>query len=85
MVYLTPKTATSGGFFPNGVNGSLNSSGGSQMATMPAGVPATGGGSTAGTQGKGLFTAGGATLLAVGGIAAYANRQHTTTNQDQAS
>jgi len=38
VVYLTPTTATSGGFFPNGVNGSLNSSGGSQMGTMPAGA-----------------------------------------------
>jgi len=55
--------------------------------------PATGGGSTAGTQDKGLLTAGGAALLAAGGaallaaggIAAYATRQHTTANQDQAS
>lgn len=68
MVYLTPTTATSGGYFPNGVNGSLNSSGGHDARRRPA---------TGGTKDKGLLTA--------GGIAAYATRQHTTTNQDKAS
>jgi len=28
IVYLTPKKATKGGFFPRGVNGSINTSGG---------------------------------------------------------
>jgi Ferritin-like domain len=42
IVYLTPKVATSGGFFPNGVNGVLNAS-------------ATGGGGTAGGQDAGLM------------------------------
>jgi len=84
VVYLTPTTATSGGFFPNGVNGSLNSSGGSQMGTMPAGARPPAVAAPPG-QDKGLLTAGGAALLAAGGIAAYATRQHTTANQDQAS
>lgn len=26
VVYLTPKVATSGGFYPNGVNGQINTS-----------------------------------------------------------
>ena len=84
VVYLTPTTATSGGFSPNGVNGSLNSSGGSQMGTMPAGARPPAVAAPPG-QDKGLLTAGGAALLAAGGIAAYATRQHTTANQDQAS
>jgi hypothetical protein len=27
IVYLTPKAATKGGFFPSGVNGTINTSG----------------------------------------------------------
>ncbi|MCZ2405093.1 ferritin-like domain-containing protein [Paenarthrobacter sp. Z7-10] len=45
IVYLTPKQATSGGFFPAGVNGSINTSGtpgGSQVSDMPSGAPGTG-------------------------------------------
>ena len=37
IVYLTPKVATSGGFYPNGVNGVLNTSG--TGGKMPAGRP----------------------------------------------
>lgn len=73
IVYLTPKAATKGGFFPNGVNGSLNTSGsGAQMGAMPTGGVSTGGGSTAGVEQAGLIGAGGAALLAAGGAAAYA-------------
>ena len=77
MVYLTPTTATSGGFFSQ--RGQRVPQ---QQRRLADGHdarrrPVTGGGSTAGTQDKGLLTA--------GGIAAYATRQHTTANQDQAS
>lgn len=65
------------------MNGSLNTSGGSQMGQMPVGPPNTGGGSTAGTQDKGLLGAGGAALLAAGGAAAYALHQHRG-NADEA-
>ena len=79
IVYLTPKVATSGGFFPDGVNGTLNTSatGGGASATsasggVPAGAPATGGGGTAGGQDTGLMVGGAGALAAAavaGGIA----------------
>jgi hypothetical protein len=79
IVYLTPKVATSGGFFPDGVNGTLNTSatGGGASATsaaggVPAGAPATGGGGTAGGQDTGLMIGGAGALAAAavaGGIA----------------
>jgi len=74
IVYLTPKAATRGGFFPAGVNGSLNTSSGTagQMKQMPSGGVSTGGGSTAGVENTGLIGAGSAALLAAGGAAAYA-------------
>jgi Ferritin-like domain len=66
IVYLTPKVATSGGFYPDGVNGTLNTS--ATGGVMPAGAPETGGGGTAGVQDKGLL-AGGATALAAAAVA----------------
>ena len=76
IVYLTPKVTTSGGFFPDGVNGVLNTSG-TGGGMMPAGAPATGGGGTAGVQDKGLLAGGAGALAAaavVGGIAARRRR-----------
>jgi Ferritin-like domain len=73
IVYLTPKVATSGGFFPDGLNGILNQSAvGGTVPAVPVGAPETGGGGTAGTQDKGLMIGGGAALAAAavaGGIA----------------
>ena len=77
IVYLTPKVATSGGFFPDGLNGILNQS--ATGGTMPAGAPATGGGGTAGVQDQGLMIGGASALAAAavaGGIAA--RRRHVT-------
>ncbi len=76
IVYLTPGAATKGGFFPNGVNGELNSAGGA-----PAGGADTGGGGTAGdssaTQNALLGT--GAGMLAAGvGAAAYAAHRRSS-------
>ena len=71
IVYLTPKVATSGGFYPDGVNGVLNTS--AVGGGMPAGAPQTGGGGTAGLQDKGLLIGGAGALAAAavaGGIAA---------------
>jgi Ferritin-like domain len=70
IVYLTPKMTTSGGFFPNGVNGDINTS--ATGGTMPAGAPQTGGGGTAGVQDTGLMVGGVGALAAAavaGGIA----------------
>ncbi len=70
IVYLTPKVATSGGFFPNGVNGVLNTS--ATGGGAPAGAPETGGGGTAGVQDTGLMIGGAGALAAAavaGGIA----------------
>jgi Ferritin-like domain len=70
IVYLTPKVATSGGFFPGGVNGTLNTS--ATGGLMPAGAPQTGGGGTAGGQDKSLLIGGAGALAAAavdGGIA----------------
>ena len=75
IVYLTPKAATSGGFFPDGVNGVLRASG--TGGVMPAGPPQTGGGGTAGLQDKGLLIGGAGALAAAavaGGIAARQRR-----------
>jgi len=75
IVYLTPKVATSGGFFPNGLNGVLNTS--TTGGGMPAGAPQTGGGGTAGARGKGMLIGGAGALAAAaaaGGIAARRNR-----------
>jgi len=79
IVYLTPKPATSGGFYPNGVNGPLNTSAHGGGA-MPAGAPSTGGGGTAGLQDKGLFAGGGAAAAAgaamIGAVAVRQHRRH---------
>ena len=75
IVYLTPKVATSGGFFPNGLNGILNQS--ATGGTMPAGAPETGGGGTAGVQDTGMLVGGAGALAAAavaGGIAARNRR-----------
>jgi Ferritin-like domain len=75
IVYLTPKVATSGGFYPNGVNGTLNQS--ATGGVMPAGAPETGGGGTAGVQDKGLMIGGAGALAAAvvaGGIAVRNHR-----------
>lgn len=70
IVYLTPSAATSGGFFPAGVNGELRASSGS--GATPSGGVGAGGGSTAGLENAGLLGGGAAALLAAGGAAAYA-------------
>jgi hypothetical protein len=70
IVYLTPKVATSGGFFPAGVNGTLNTS--AVGGDVPAGAPQTGGGGTAGVQDKSVLIGGAGALAAAavaGGIA----------------
>jgi hypothetical protein len=70
IVYLTPKVATSGGFFPDGVNGQLNTS--ATGGDMPAGAPQTGGGGTAGARDMSLLIGGAGALAAAtvaGGIA----------------
>lgn len=45
-----------------------------QMAAVPLGAPATGGGSTAGTQDTGLIALGGASIVAAAGMLAYRRR-----------
>jgi Ferritin-like domain len=75
IVYLTPKVATSGGFFPGGVNGTLNTS--ATGGGMPAGAPQTGGGGTAGVQDKSLLMGGAGALAAAavaGGVAIRSRR-----------
>lgn len=75
IVYLTPKPATSGGFFPNGVNGPVNSSGGGAVA--PSGGAGTGAGGTADGDSGALITGAGAALLGGAGVtAAVAARNH---------
>ena len=74
IVYLTPKVATSGGFYPNGVNGVLNTSG--TGGKMPAGPPQTGGGGTAGVQDQGLLIGGAGALAAAAVAGGLAARQH---------
>jgi hypothetical protein len=50
IVYLTPEVATRGGFFPDGLNGAVNTSGpGSQIPAVP---PQAGGGGTGDGHGK---------------------------------
>lgn len=71
IVYLTPGVATSGGFFPNGVNGSLNQSGGGAMPTGGAGA---GGGGTSGGRDTELLIGG--AVAAVGAVAAAGAYQH---------
>ncbi len=79
IVYLTPKVATSGGFFPSGVNGQLNQSGGGSGSsgtgsTMPSGGVATGAGGASGGHDTGLLVGG--VAAAVGAAAAAGAYQH---------
>ncbi|RZT85853.1 ferritin-like protein [Pseudonocardia sediminis] len=84
IVYLTPTAATSGGFFPDGVNGALKSSGSGAVA--PSGGAETGAGGTAGgTDAGGLLTGAGGVLLGGAGVAAaMAVRNRTTGGVDAA-
>ncbi|GAA4988964.1 ferritin-like domain-containing protein [Pseudonocardia tropica] len=69
IVYLTPTAATSGGFFPNGVNGALNTSGSGAVA--PSGGAETGvGGAAGGLDAGGLVAGAGGLLLGGAGVAA---------------
>jgi hypothetical protein len=64
IVYLTPQKATSGGFFPAGVNGTINTSGANATGTpAPIGAPATGDGGSQHGPNTGMI-AGGAALTA---------------------
>jgi hypothetical protein len=76
IVYLTPKVATSGGFFPDGVNGVLDTSATGGGGAMPAGAPQTGGGGTAGVQDKGLLIGGAGALAAAAVAGGIVARQH---------
>ncbi len=79
VAYLNPATATSGGFFPNGVNGSLNTSGsGGSSSSMPSGAPATGGGGTSGIQDKDVLIGGGAALAGAAVAAAVVAKRPQT-------
>jgi hypothetical protein len=71
IVYLTPAVATSGGFFPAGVNGEVNQSGGGTGSTAtPSGGVATGAGGTAGGRNTELLVGG---VVAAAGAAAAAS------------
>jgi Ferritin-like domain len=83
IVYLTPKVATSGGFFPDGVNGALNTS--ATGGTVPAGAPETGGGGTAGVQDQGLLIGGAAALAAAAVAGGIAVRNRLTAPADDIS
>ncbi len=80
VVYLTPKVATSGGFFPNGVNGALNQSGGGSpvggtgAGTTPTGGAQTGGGGTADGPNTDLLVGG--AVAAAGAVAVAGAYQH---------
>ena len=78
IVYLNPKSVTKGGFFPSGVNGALNQSGGS--GTMPSGGAATGGGGTA--EGRSTELLVGGALAAAGAVAAAGAYQHSKKDKD---
>ncbi len=81
IVYLNPGTVTSGGFFPNGVNGTLNQSGGSASSggtgsgATPAGGAGTGAGGTSGGRDTELLVGG--AVAAVGAVAAAGAYQHS--------
>jgi len=82
IVYLTPKVATSGGFFPNGVNGTLNQSGGGSASggggtgssSTPGGGAGTGAGGTSGGRDTELLVGG--AIAAAGAVAAAGVYQH---------
>lgn len=88
IVYLSSKATTKGGFFPEGVNGALNTSAtgggsgsGGSGAQAPSGGAGTGGGGTAdgGTPtGRDAVVGTGAALLGAGaGVAAMAARNRS--------
>lgn len=74
IVYLNPGAVTSGGFFPNGVNGVIRQSGGSQMSAMPSGAPATGGGTAPTGPDAAMIALGGGLVAAAGGAMLARNR-----------
>jgi len=80
IVYLTPSVATSGGFFPNGVNGTLNQSGGGSgssgtgSSSTPGGGAGTGAGGTSGGRDTELLVGG--AIAAAGAVAAAGVYQH---------
>jgi len=85
IVYLNPGTVTKGGFFPNGVNGTLNSSGGASStggtsggtgsSATPSGGAGTGAGGTSGGRDTELLVGG--ALAAAGAVAAAGAYQHS--------
>ncbi len=81
IVYLTPKKATEGGFFPAGVNGPLNTSatGGGAVAPPSGGAETGGGGTAAGGSAipNAVVGTGAALLAGSAGAAAYAHYNHT--------
>lgn len=86
IVYLTPESVRSGGFFPNGVNGELNGSGNLAAApagAMPSGAPDTGiEGSTTGQPDMGLIGLGGGVALAAGAALAVQHKMGNKTAVD---
>ena len=80
VVYLNPGTVSKGGFFPNGVNGTLNSSGGGSSSggtgssATPSGGAGTGAGGTSGGRDTELLVGG--ALAAAGAVAAAGAYQH---------
>jgi len=81
IVYLNPGTVTKGGFFPGGVNGTLNSSGGASSSggtgssATPSGGAGTGAGGTSGGRDTELLVGG--ALAAAGAVAAAGAYQHS--------
>ncbi len=84
IVYLTPEAKTSGGFFPNGVNGELNASSGAAGGPVPSGAPGTGieGTNTSGPD-LGLLGVGGGVALAAGAALAVQHKMKTNTTTEK--
>ncbi len=89
IVYLTPESVRSGGFFPNGVNGELNGSGNlpaQSGGAMPSGAPGTGiEGTNTGGPDMGLLGVGGGVALAAGAALAVQHKMNTKTTADKAA
>ena len=86
IVYLTPDSVRSGGFFPNGVNGELNGSGNLPAqpgGSMPSGAPGTGiEGTNTGGPDMGLIGLGSGVALAAGAaIAVHHNKSAKTAGE----
>jgi len=81
VVYLAPKAVTKGGFFPDGVNGALNKSGGglamAGAGTTPTGGAATGAGGTAEGGNPEMLVGGIVAAAAAGAVAAAGAYQHS--------